>query len=248
MLYLISIGLNSKQITLEALNALRECSEIFLENYTSKFSEGSIKDLEKLIGRKIISLNRIEVEENFSEIHSKAKKENAAVLFYGNVFSATTHIQILLDADEKQIPVKVFPGISVFSYLGKTGLSEYKFGKTVSIARWEKNFKPESFFDGIKENFERGLHTLCLLDIKAEENYFMKASEAIELIEKIDKKKLLNKAKFAALIGMGSENEKIVFGDKNKIKKVAGENIQSLIVCGKLNEKESEALNELSIK
>lgn len=39
----------------------------------------------------------------------------------------------------------------------------YSFGETVSIVFWDDSWKPESFYDKICVNLERGLHTLCLL-------------------------------------------------------------------------------------
>ena len=36
----------------------------------------------------------------------------------------------------------------------------------VSIPFWTETWQPDSFYDKICENLSRGLHTLCLLDIK----------------------------------------------------------------------------------
>ena len=53
--------------------------------------------------------------------------------------------------------------------VGACGLQLYNFGETVSIPFWTDDWKPESFFDKIIANKSRGLHTLCLLDIKVKE-------------------------------------------------------------------------------
>jgi len=45
----------------------------------------------------------------------------------------------------------------------------YNFGETVSIVFWTDNWQPDSFYDKIDANLSRGLHTLCLLDIKVKE-------------------------------------------------------------------------------
>ena len=42
----------------------------------------------------------------------------------------------------------------------------YNFGETVSICFWTDNWKPDSFYDKIAVNRERGTHTLCLLGEK----------------------------------------------------------------------------------
>lgn len=273
MLYLIGIGLKPEHLTLEALNALRECKKIYLENYTSKYAEGNVKELEKIIEKeiglndkeivgekiwskkkRIIKLNRKAVEENFKSVLQEAKKEKIALLVFGNVFSATTHIQMLLDAKEENVQVKTIPGISIFSFLGKTGLSEYKFGRTVSIVFWENNYKPESFYDRILENYNAGTHTLCLLDIKKEEadgekkqeeERLMQPKEAFELLKKIEdkrKKKLLSNALFCVISKAGAENEKIVFGKMKELIGIEFDTPACLIVCGKLDEKEKEAI------
>ena len=39
----------------------------------------------------------------------------------------------------------------------------YNFGETVSIVFWTDEWRPESFYDKIASNRERGMHTLCLL-------------------------------------------------------------------------------------
>ena len=39
----------------------------------------------------------------------------------------------------------------------------YNFGETVSIVMWTDDWKPDSFYEKVVANKERGLHTLCLL-------------------------------------------------------------------------------------
>lgn len=246
MFYLIGLGLKPKHLTLEAIEAIKKCGKIFLENYTSVYSEGTIKELEQITGKKIELLNRKNIEEEFNEILSKAKAENIALLVFGNSLSATTHIQLLLDCRRKKIDFDVIAGISVFDFLGATGLQQYKFGRTTTIALPEKNFFPESFYDAIVENHKIGLHTLCLLDIKAEQNRLMTAKEALEVLEKIEsnrKTKILSNAIIVAFSNAFSANEKIAVGKLSEIKKAEIGTPASIIVCGKLNEKEKEALN-----
>lgn len=249
MLYLIGLGLQPKHLTMEAAEAIRECSAVFLENYTSRFAEGTKKELEAIIQKPAKELNRKKVEEEFEDILNQAKRENVCLLVFGNPLIATTHIQILLDAKEQQIPTKIIPGISVVDWLGKTGLDAYKFGRICTIVFQEGNYAPESFFDIIENNHQNGFHSLCLLDIRAEEGRLMSVQEAIGILEKIARKKgssLLNNAILVGLYGLGSKNEKIVVGTAKKLQN-SGYNAwpQSLVVCGKLNEKEKEALNSL---
>lgn len=53
--------------------------------------------------------------------------------------------------------------------MGACGLQLYNFGQTVSLVFFTDTWKPSSFYDRVKENWERGMHTLVLLDIKVRE-------------------------------------------------------------------------------
>ena len=102
--------------------------------------------------------------------------------------------------------------------------------------------------DIILENKKIGLHTLCLLDIKAVSGKLMEVSEAIEILEKIEKKRGKSAVKDSMLVAMvnaGAKNEKIVFGNIAKLKKANVGVPASLIVCAELNDKEKEALEKL---
>ena len=62
MLYLIGLGLSWKDISLKALEVINKCDKVYLETYTS-VSNFSAKKLSKLIGKKVIELNRKQVVE-----------------------------------------------------------------------------------------------------------------------------------------------------------------------------------------
>ena len=189
MLYLIGLGLKPAHLTLEAIETIKKCRTVFLESYTSRYSEGSVKELEKILHKKIIALKRKNVEEEFESIFEKARKQNNALLVFGNPLTATTHIQVLLDAKQRRIPVQVVPGISIVDQLPRTGLDAYKFGRICTIVFQEPNYSPESFFGVIENNFQNGLHSLCLLDIRTEEKRLMGVSEAVQILQKIAEKK-----------------------------------------------------------
>ena len=53
--------------------------------------------------------------------------------------------------------------------MGACGLQLYSFGQTVSLVFFTESWKPDSFYDRIKENAALGMHTLVLLDIKVKE-------------------------------------------------------------------------------
>jgi diphthine synthase len=165
-----------------------------------------------------------------------------------------------LDAKENGIKYKVIPGISITNYIAESGLDEYKFGRTVTVCYHSKDFEPDSFYTQLVENKKIGLHTLCLLDIKRDEKpeRLMNCVEGIEVLEKIATNKKNTKTKnqkipkekmdFVGLIAMGSNKQKIIVGKKAIFESPEVKTFfpQALVVCGKLNPKEKEALEKLN--
>ena len=251
MFYLVGIGLKPEHLTLEAQNILKECSEIYLERYTSQYSEGSFEFLEALLGRKVILTDRHEVENEFGKKLQKAKSGNVALLVFGNALTATTHIQLLLDCRKFKVPFSFIPGISLTNFIALSGLQEYKFGRSVTIVQPEANYSPDSFYDFIKENQKLGLHSLCFLDIKQEKKKLLSIKEALGILEVIEGKRkdsLLKKSVLVGIAGAGSSKMQIKAGSVNDLKRFSFNSFpQALIICGSLSEKEKEALNALSV-
>ena len=134
MLYLIGIGLNDeKDISIKGLEAVKKCDFVYLECYTSKFN-CSVKNLEKFYNKSIILSDRDLVEkESEQTILNNAIDKNVAFLVIGDVFGATTHIDLMLRAKKKNIEVKIINNASILNAIGILGLELYKFGKTTSI-------------------------------------------------------------------------------------------------------------------
>ena len=127
------------------------------------------------------------VETESEEILRDADKENVALLVVGDPFGcvvrhmprpifsrpsffrATTHTDIILRARALKIPVRVIHNASIMNAVGACGLQLYNFGQTVSLVFFTDTWKPDSFYDRIKENADLGMHTLVLLDIKVKE-------------------------------------------------------------------------------
>src|SRR3989344_8919537 len=105
-LYLIGLGLNDeKDISVKGLEAIRKCELIYLENYTSKLNV-DIKYLEKLYEKKIILADRSLVEEHQDQILKEARTKDVAFLVIGDIFSATTHIDLFITAQKSGIATK----------------------------------------------------------------------------------------------------------------------------------------------
>ena len=170
MLFLIGLGLGSStDITVGGLEAVKKCSRVYLEHYTSILIDSSVEDMEQLYGRSVILADRDMVEQRSDEILQGADQTDVAVLVVGDPFGATTHTDLLLRAKSVGIPVRVFHNASIMNAVGACGLSLYNFGQTVSFVFFTETWKPQSFYDRILENHRMGLHTLCLLDIKVKE-------------------------------------------------------------------------------
>ncbi len=246
MLCLIGIGLTPKQLTLEALEEIKNCEKVYLENYTSKYSSGKRDEFEDIIGKAVTEVGRKIIEEGFSEILEEAREKNVALLVFGSPLNATTHVQLLLDAKQKEVQTKTIPGISIFEMVSFCGLDRYKFGRTTTLVFHESDYEPESFYDAILENKKIGLHTLCLLDIKKDEEKMMSIGHAVSLLEMIENKRekaVISESVVVGLAGMGSDAQQLKAGTTEQAKGFRFTSYpQSLIICGKLNEKEIEAL------
>lgn len=260
---MISLGLGNKEdITISGLNAVKQCSAVFLENYTA-IMNCSIKELEEFYQKKIILATRELVEKESDKILEPAKSENVAFLVVGDVFGATTHTDLFLRAKEQNIEIKIYHNASIMNAIGETGLELYKFGKTTSIVFDDNNWLPETPYNSIKENLERGLHTLCLLDIKVAEpspenirkginkpepSRFMTIQKAIEILKKIEEKqaeKIISDETLAIGIArIGAENQIIKSGTLKELAKVDfGKEMHSLIIPGKLHEIEEQMIS-----
>ncbi|KAL5638470.1 hypothetical protein ACGC1H_005229 [Rhizoctonia solani] len=169
MFYVIGLGLcDEKDITVRGLEAVQKCSRIYLEAYTSILLVDKQK-LEEFYGKPIITAYRETVETESDEILRNAKEEDVALLVVGDPFGATTHTDMLLRARELGIPTTVIHNASIMNAVGACGLQLYNFGQTVSLPFYTDSWKPDSWYDRVVENVEKGMHTLVLLDIKVRE-------------------------------------------------------------------------------
>ena len=244
-LYLIGLGLDSeKDITLRGLDAIKKCRHVYLEDYTSVLNV-KISDLEKLYGKKVIPLGR-EAVESADRIFSHPG-EDVALLIVGDVFSATTHVDLYLRAREHNVRVEVIHNASIMTAVGETGLELYKFGKTTSMPYFEKSFMPQSPYDAVLENLIYGLHTLILLDIKRSEGRFMTVNECLQQFRQIET--IRNKGIFTQgswIIGcarLGSSESIIKFGTVSQlINSEFGTPLHCVIYPGKLHFMEEDML------
>jgi len=177
---MIGIGLqDEKDISVKGLEAVKKCSKVYLEGYTSLLSVG-VDELSKFYGKKIIVAGRDMAEQGMEKIVQEAKSDDVAFLVIGDVFSATTHISMMIEARRRKVPVEVVHNASVLTAVGVTGLELYKFGKVTSIPFDNDNV--EEPVKVLEMNMKNRLHTLFLLDLKPDENKFMTSAEAAEYL------------------------------------------------------------------
>jgi len=242
MLNIVGLGLSLKDISVKGIEAINKSEEVYIESYTS-LSEYTIKELESFLKKEIKILHRSEVEE---EKPFFQKDKEITLLVYGDPLSATTHTEILQEAKKQGIQTNIIQSVSIFTAVARTGLQLYKFGKTASIPFWTENYKPESFFDLLEQNQSIGAHTLFLLDLNPKENKFLSIKEALEVLQKIAKKRNYKLTKAIGCARLGTETEEIKY---DTIKNLQNHDFEKAPYClifpGELNFSEEEFLRRI---
>ncbi len=224
MLYLIGLGLSPRDLSLRAILLIQKADSVYAETYTNNFD---VKTVEKIVGKKIELLERGKTESGF--LIESAKNKNVVLLVPGDPLSATTHIQLLIDAKKAHVPAVVLHNNSVLTAVAECGLSLYKFGRTTTMPAAEV----ESVYDAIKNNQKIGLHTLVLLDIG------MEPAKALERLEKRFSERLF------VCWALGTDSQKIAYGKPAQLKKENGKLPTCIVIPGKIDHNEECAVKVL---
>ena len=243
--YLIGLGLyDEEDISVKGLETAKKCDVTYMEEYTSKLGVDKSK-IEELIGKKINLLKREDVEQSDILIRN-AKEKDVAFLVGGDPLTATTHIDVLIQAKKKGIKTRVIHSSSIYTSICESGLFIYKFGKSCSIPFPTENYNPTSFYETIVDNLSRGLHTVVFLDIHQDENRFMTINEGLKRILEVAKEndnKINEDTLAVGFARIGSDNQIIKFGKiKDLINFDFGKPQHILVIPGKLHFIEEEAL------
>lgn len=211
------------------------------------------------------------VEQQSEELLRDADKEDIAFLVVGDPFGATTHSDLMIRAKQSGVQYKVIHNASILNAVGCCGLQLYTFGEVVSIVFWTDTWKPDSYYDKIASNCLRGLHTLCLLDIKVKEQSIenmmrgrsiyepprymtvnQAASQLLQILAKRDSEgKDIAFSENTICVGLsrvGGDNQRIASGCLKELCDVdLGEPLHSLIIAGRMHPLEIGMLREFAI-
>jgi len=247
-LVFIGLGLNDeKGVSLKGLEETKTADSVFMELYTSFMPDFSPQHFEILCGKKVQVVSRRELEEeNGTLILEAAKKGKAAFLIPGDPFIATTHVTLRIEAEKHGIKTRIIHGASIISaIISLSGLHNYKFGKTVTVP-FPENFS-ETPYNVVVQNKKFGLHTLCLLDLKANEKQFLSINQAIVMlleVEQKNKKGVVTPDIAAVGIARAGSYHPTLKADfvKNLVHYDFGEPPYSLILPGDMHFMEAESL------
>lgn len=246
MLVFIGLGLSKRGISLRGLDEVKESDRVFAEFYTSLIPQLELGELEETIGKSITTLSRKEVEQKPDEVLDVANGGKAAFLVPGDPMVATTHVDLRLRAKKRGIETKVVHGASIETAApGLAGLQSYKFGRSVTLPFPEK--PSETPYEVLQKNQESGLHTLFLLDIRAEEGEYLRANEGIRYLFNLEEKfeeDVFTEETLLVVAARAGAEDSLVRGDRavKLMDEDFGPPPHVLIVPGKLHFMEAEAL------
>ena len=248
MLYFIGLGLyDEEDISLKGLKTLKEVDVVYAEFYTAKLFGTDLNLLEDATGIQITILSREQIEEHNVPL-KEAQSNKVALLTAGDPLVATTHTEMMIEARKKGIETRIIHCSSIISAApGIAGLQAYKFGKITTIPRPERNYFPNSPYQAIGENMDLGLHTLVLLDIQANKDYYMTANEGLKYLLRVEDQRregLISMETLAVVVARAGSENPLIRADK--IRNLLGENfgapLHCLMIPGKLHFLEAEAL------
>ena len=186
----------------------------------------------------MIIANRELVESD--EIIKNAKTKNVSLLIIGDIFMATTHISLFLEAKKQKIKINLIHNVSVLNAISDSGLSLYNFGKITSIPFDNKNV--EEPFNVLEMNRKDGLHTLFLLDLDPTRDKYMSVDEALKYLLK----RLNEDEEIVVCSSLGTRKQEIKYKKiKDLIKLKFDKLLHCIIIPGKLHFIEEEFLDLL---
>ena len=250
----IGLGLYSERdMSLQGVNEAKAAETVFAELYTSLMPGLDPAKLEKLVEKRISLVSRRDLEDDCGKkILKAAEKGKTVLLVPGDPLIATTHVDLRIRAERQGIKTRVVHGASIVSaVMGLSGLQNYKYGRSVTIPFSEQGVIAETPYNVIGENKKHGLHTLCFLDIKAEEKRYMTVKEGLQAllsVEKQRRKRVVTSDTVAIGIARAGSNKPVVKANivDELLRFDFGAPPHSLVFPGRLHFMEAEALIALT--
>lgn len=233
-------------MSLRALQEIKGADIVYAEFYTSVVLDLKLSELEHLVEKCIKVVGREIVEQHPEEILKNALSKKVAFLVPGDPMAATTHVDLRLRAAKAGIETKIVHGASIISAApGISGLHSYKFGRSATIPFPDN--PSQTPYEVLAENKKRGLHTLFLLDIRAEQKKIMSANEAIEILLRLEERlggKFFIPSTLAVVVARAGSDDSLVLANSaaRLLEMDFGDPPHVLIVPGKLHFVEKEAL------
>ena len=254
MLTFVGLGLyDERSITIEGRDALADADRVFAEFYTSKLAGATTSDLEAFHDVDIEVRDRVGIERDPEPLFDAARDGSVAVLVAGDPMIATTHVDLRLRATGREIGTRVVHGTTAQTAASSlTGLQNYRFGKATTLPfAYGSGGVPESVLATASENHERGLHTLCYLDIEAEREAYMGADDAARRLASAfgeDERFDAGEETLAVAIARAGSPTPTVRADRLSVLSTTdfGDPLHLLVVPGDLHHVEADALEALA--
>jgi diphthine synthase len=253
MLWFVGAGINGyRGLSLAALDVLRSCDVVYVERFTSALSDSDMQGLNSILGKEIRPVQRWFVEDG-REILEVAKRNEIALVTYGDPLIATTHSELRSRAARNSVKTAVLHSASgIASIIGETGLHVYKFGRIVTMMSEPRS--AVSVYNTIFENLLAGNHTLILTEYSHDEStepFFLDPASVFRMLldaERDQKNQIVSSDTFAVVASrVGMADQRIASGKVGSLAKVDfGAGPHSVIVTGSLHFTESEAIAALT--
>src|SRR5918996_1154944 len=257
MLWLIGLGIEGLGgMSTKGREILRRCNIIHIERFTGYLSDTDLNEIKLYCKREENVVNivgRLFVEDG-REILEQAVSNDVAMVVYGDVFIATTYIDLFIRATKRRIKVEVIHSASgITSLIGESGLQIYKFGRSSTIMSEPQS--AISVYNTLLDNLLSGNHTLILTEYsETKENispFFLDPKKAMRMlldVEKDQRSQAFTEETFVLVASrIGRADKKIISGHVRSLMEINYEaGPHSLIVPGRLHFVEKEAISSIT--
>ncbi len=247
MLFLIGLGLSEKEIPVGAIEACKNCQELYMDRFTSKITQNMSAAISESTGKRITELSRDEMEENSGTIIKMAASKNVAVLVGGDPLIATTHKILYIGAKEHGVQVGIIHANSIVpTIMGESGLDFYRFGAPCTIPKWSEHYKPTSFYNKIFANMQNSQHSILLLDYDYRNESTLQVPEAVRELEAAESEHarglIKGSTKILVMGNLSTERSRITATTLAKARNADYPGMNILILPSELTEIEAEAV------